>query len=51
MVNFLRISGILRISAKLRDFYAKHIFAKKRVGTNKGQWALIRDNWYFFEEN
>ena len=36
----------LRISAKLRHFLSK----KKRVGTNKGQSALIRDNWYFLKK-
>ena len=40
-----------KISAKLRLFYAKHIFLpKNRVGTNKGQSALIRDNWYFLKK-
>ena len=50
MVNFFRISGIFRITAGLKRFYTKHIFAKKRVGTNKGQSALIRDNWYFLKK-
>ena len=39
------------MSAKLRHFYAKHIFCQKnRVGTNKGQSALIRDNRYFLKK-
>ena len=35
-----------KISAKLRLFYANHIFCQKnRVGTNKGQSLIITDNW------
>ena len=34
---------------KTKTFLCK-AYPKNRVGTNKGQSALIRDNWYFLNK-
>ena len=52
MVNFLLISGIWKNKCETKAFLCSAYFfcQKNRVGTNKGQSALIRDNWYFLKK-
>ena len=50
MVSYLN-QEFEKISAKLRLFMQSIYFGQKnRVGTNKGQSALIRDKWYFLKK-
>ena len=46
------IRNLKKNKCETKAFFAKHIFfcQKNRVGTNKGQSALIRDNWYFLKK-
>ena len=48
IMKFLSYIRNIKNMCETKAFFAKHIFCqKKRVGTNKGQSALIRENWYF----
>ena len=51
MNGSFHISGILKNKCETKAFLCKAYFCQQnRVGTNKGQSALIRDNWDFLKK-